>query len=123
VTLGVLDVLAHVEHTELATLVACIAHITGAWACDVRLDHHKQRAWLAERGLELAPVPDAATFSWPGRGSPAAWRDASGPHGVVTFGVPSGAIWDPADPRQAPAAGFSPKRPLSSRRRAAPRAP
>src|SRR4051812_33585809 len=83
----------------------------------------RQSRRCAERGLELVPVADATTFSWPGRGSPAAWRDASGPHGVVTFGVPSGAIWDPGAPRQAPAAGFSLKGPLSSRRRAAPRAP
>jgi hypothetical protein len=64
------------EHTELATLAACIVHITGASASDVTLDHDEQRAWLAERGLGLGlvPVADAATFSWPGRGSPTARR-------------------------------------------------
>jgi hypothetical protein len=44
------------------------------------------------------PVADAATFNWPGpwiARRPA--RDGSGPRAVVMFGVPSGAIWDPAD--------------------------
>ncbi len=53
---------------------------------------------LAERGLGLVPVADAASFSWPGpwiARRPA--RDGSGPRAVVMFGVPSGAIWDPAD--------------------------
>ena len=42
--------------------------------------------------------PDAAAFSWAGpwiARRPA--RDGSGPRAVVMFGVPSGAIWDPAD--------------------------
>jgi len=86
------------EHTERSTLAACVAHIAGASASDVPLDHDEQRAWLAERGLGLVPVADAATFSWAGP-----WiarrsaRDGSGPRAVVMFGVPSGAIWDPAD--------------------------
>jgi hypothetical protein len=86
------------EHTERSTLAACIAHIAGASASDVPLDHDEQRAWLAERGLGLVPVADAATFSWAGpwiARRPA--RDGSGPRAVVMFGVPSGAIWDPAD--------------------------
>jgi hypothetical protein len=43
-------------------------------------------------------MADAASFSWPGpwiARRPA--RDGSGPRSVVMFGVPSGAIWDPAD--------------------------
>ena len=84
-------------HTERSTLAACIAHVT-AGASDVPLDQEEQRAWLGERGLGLVPVADAATFSWPGpwiARRPA--RDGSGPRAAVMFGVPSGAIWDPAD--------------------------
>jgi hypothetical protein len=86
------------DYTERSTLAACIAQVAGAAAADVPLDEDEQRAWLAERGLGLVPVADAANFSWPGP-----WiarrraRDASGPRAVVMFGVPSGAIWDPAD--------------------------
>jgi hypothetical protein len=86
------------DHTERATLAACIAHVAGASASDVPLDPEQQRAWLGERGLGLVPVQDAATFSWAGpwiARRPA--RDGSGPRAVVMFGVPSGAIWDPAD--------------------------
>jgi|tagenome__1003787_1003787.scaffolds.fasta_scaffold20979928_5 hypothetical protein len=85
-------------HTERSTLAACVAHVSGATASDVPLDADEQRAWLAERGLGLVPVSDAATFSWAGPWialRPA--RDGSGPRAVVMFGVPSGAIWDPAD--------------------------
>ncbi|HEY7622038.1 MAG TPA: MOSC domain-containing protein [Solirubrobacteraceae bacterium] len=85
-------------HTERSTLAACVAHVAGAPASDVPLDPEEQRAWLAERGLGLVPVQDAATFSWAGpwiARRPA--RDGSGPRAVVMFGVPSGAIWDPAD--------------------------
>ena len=86
------------DHTGRSTLAACIAHIAGASASDVPLDADEQRAWLAERGLGLVPVADAATFSWAGpwiARRPA--RDGSGTRAVVMFGVPSGAIWDPAD--------------------------
>lgn len=86
------------DHTERSTVAACIAHVTGAPAGEVPLDPEQQRAWLAERGLGLVPVKDAATFSWAGpwiARRPA--RDGMGPRAVVMFGVPSGAIWDPAD--------------------------
>jgi hypothetical protein len=86
------------DHTERSIFAACIAHVAGATASDVPLDPEEQRAWLGERGLGLVPVQDAATFSWPGpwiARRPA--RDGGGPRAVVMFGVPSGAIWDPAD--------------------------
>src|SRR3954469_15865650 len=85
------------DHTERSTLAACIAQIVGAAASDVPLEGEEQRAWLSERGLGLVPVDDAAVFSWAGP-----WiarrlaRDGGGPRAVVMFGVPSGAIWDPA---------------------------
>jgi hypothetical protein len=85
-------------HSERSTLAACIAHVAGAPAGDVPLDAEEQRAWLGERGLGLVPVRDAATFSWAGpwiARRPA--RNGEGPRAVVMFGVPSGAIWDPAD--------------------------
>ena len=86
------------DQTERSTLAACIAHVAGAAAGDVPLDTDEQRAWLAERGLGLVPVADAASFSWAGpwiARRPA--RDGSGPRAVVMFGVPSGPIWDPAN--------------------------
>jgi hypothetical protein len=79
------------------TLAACIAQIAGGAAGEVPLDPAEQRAWLAERGLGLVPVADAAGFSWAGpwiARRPA--RDGGGPRAVVMFGVPSGVIWDPA---------------------------
>ena len=85
-------------HTERSTLAACIAHVAGAPAGEVPLDPEEQRAWLAERGLGIVPIRDAASFSWAGpwiARRPA--RDGGGPRAVVMFGVPSGAIWDPAD--------------------------
>jgi MOSC domain-containing protein len=86
------------EDAERATFAACIAHVAGAASAEVPLDREEQRAWLAERGLGVVPVHDAATFSWAGpwiAHRPA--RDGSGPRAVVMFGVPSGALWDPAD--------------------------
>jgi MOSC domain-containing protein len=84
-------------HTEASTLAACVAQIAGAAAADVPLDADDQRAWLAERGLGLVPVADAAGFSWAGpwiARRPA--REGGLPRAVVMFGVPSGPIWDPA---------------------------
>ena len=53
--------------------------------------------WLGSLGIGLAPIADAATFSWPG---PWIARMQSEPTGdrrfVVMFGVPSGVVWDPA---------------------------
>src|SRR3954469_19227561 len=89
------------DHTERSTLAACIAQIVGAAASDVPLEGEEQRAWLSERGLGLVPVDDAAVFSWAGpwiARRPA--RDGGGPRAVVMFGVPSGAIWDPAGTAQ-----------------------
>jgi hypothetical protein len=86
------------HHSERSTLAACIAQIVAVPAADIPLDDVEQRAWLAERGLGLVPVADAASFGWPG-----SWiarrpaRDGGGPRAVVMFGVPSGPIWDPAD--------------------------
>ncbi|MHB1838072.1 MAG: MOSC domain-containing protein [Solirubrobacteraceae bacterium] len=53
------------------------------------------RQWLAERGLGLVAVADAAAFAWAGP-----WiaqvidEDGSDRH-VVMFGIPSGVIFDP----------------------------
>jgi hypothetical protein len=76
---------------------ACIAHITGVPAGEVPIDPDEQRPWLAERGLGLVPVADAASFSWAGPWiARRAATDGSGPRAVVMFGIPSGAIWEPA---------------------------
>ena len=85
-------------HTERSTLAACIAQIAGAPAGEVPLDDVELRGWLGERGMGLVPIAEAAAFSWAGpwiARRPA--RDGSGPRAVVMFGVPSGAIWDPAE--------------------------
>ena len=85
-------------HTDRSTLAACIATVVGVPTVEVPLDGDEQRAWLAGRGLGLVPVAEAATFGWAGPWiaiRPA--RDGSGPRAVVMFGVPSGAIFDPAD--------------------------
>lgn len=90
-----------------ASLVFCIAQIAGVFAADVPLDPVEQRAWLAERGLGLVPLDDAATFEWPGEWialRPA--RDGGGPRSVVMFGVPPGAIWDPGDTTDEIVGGF-----------------
>jgi MOSC domain-containing protein len=94
-------------HTERSTLAACIAQIAGAPAGEVPLEDDEQRAWLSERGLGLVPVADAKTFSWAGpwiARRPA--RDGGGPRAVVMFGVPSGAIWDPAETSEEILDGF-----------------
>lgn len=83
---------------DRTTLAACIAHLAGAEPGAVPRDDDEQRAWLAERGLGLVPVADPATFAWAGPWI--AWRLRRGDRGsraaAVMFGVPSGAIWDPA---------------------------
>jgi len=85
------------RHTESSTLAACVAQIVGAATAEVPLDSGELRAWLAERGLGLVPVADAADFSWAGPwiARRPGW-DGGGPRAVVMFGVPSGPIWDPA---------------------------
>lgn len=95
------------EHTERSTLAACLAHLLAPAVTDVPLDAGEQRAWLAERGLGLVPVADAADFSWAGP-----WiaqrpeRAGGGPCAVVMFGVPSGPIWDPAGTTDEVLGGF-----------------
>jgi MOSC domain-containing protein YiiM len=85
------------RHTERSTLAACIAQIVAVPAVDVPLDDAELRAWLAERGLGLVPVADPSTFAWPGSWIARRPERAGGePRAVVMFGVPSGAIWDPA---------------------------
>ncbi|MDX6726614.1 MAG: hypothetical protein QOK49_1419 [Baekduia sp.] len=84
-------------HTERSTMAACIAQIVGVTAVDVPLHADEQRAWLAERGLGLASVADAATFAWAGSWIARRPEHRSGElRAVVMFGVPSGPIWDPA---------------------------
>lgn len=94
-------------HTERSTRAACVAQVLGVMAVDVPLDDEEQRAFLAERGVGLVPVADPGAFAWPG-----SWialrpqRESGEPRAVVMFGVPSGAIWDPADTTDAVLAGW-----------------
>jgi MOSC domain-containing protein YiiM len=84
-------------HTERSTFAACVAHVVGAQASAVPLDGDDQRAFLAERGLGLVPVADAAAFAWAGPWIARRPHAGTGePRAVVMFGVPSGPIWDPA---------------------------
>ncbi len=73
------------------TLAACVASIAGAAAVDVPLEEEERRAWLAQRGLGLVPIAAPQEFSWAGP-----WIAIRGGEAVVMFGVPSGAIFDPA---------------------------
>lgn len=85
-------------HTERSTMAACVATVTGVPTSEVPLGREDLGAWLAQRGMGMVPVREAATFAWAGpwiARRPA--RDGSGPRAVVMFGVPSGPIWDPAE--------------------------
>lgn len=83
--------------TARSVFSACVANILGVAAEDVPWDEDERRAWLAERGLGLVPVADAASFSWAGPWIARRPSIEDGePRAVVMFGVPSGPIWDPA---------------------------
>jgi hypothetical protein len=53
-------------HTESSTMAACVAQVVGVAASEVPLEVELLRPWLAERGLGLVPVADAASFGWAG---------------------------------------------------------
>ena len=61
--------------------------------------------WLGSLGLGLVPIADPQSFSWPGP-----WigrlqtEHRTDLRSVVMFGVPSGVVWDPADPAAPPGA-------------------
>lgn len=59
--------------------------------------------WLGSLGLAVAPIREPASFSWPG---PWIARLQAAPseelRSVVMYGVPSGIVWDPADPDAIP---------------------
>lgn len=97
------------EHTERSTLAASVASIVGVPAGDVPLDDDELRAWLAGRGLGLVPIAAAGDFAWAGPWI--AWRprsDGRGRAAVVMFGVPSGAVFDPAGTTDEVLAGLLP---------------
>ena len=54
------------RHTERSTFASCIATVTGVPAVEVPLDPEELRAYLAQRGMGLVPVDDAASFAWAG---------------------------------------------------------
>ncbi len=95
------------DHNERSTLAACVATVIGVPTAEVPLGSEELRAWLAGRGLGLVPIGDPAGFAWAGPWialRPAA--DGSGPRAAVMFGIPSGAIWDPATTTGEVLAGF-----------------
>jgi MOSC domain-containing protein YiiM len=59
--------------------------------------------WLGSLGLGLAPIANPQSFSWPGPWI-ARFRSEAGSElrSVVMYGVPSGVVWDPADPAATP---------------------
>ncbi len=94
-------------HTERSTLAACVATVIGVPTADAPLGDDDLRIWLAGRGMGLVPIEEPARFAWAGPWiamRPAA--DGSGPRAAVMFGVPSGAIWDPAGTSDEVLAGF-----------------
>ena len=95
------------SHTERSTFASCIATVIGVPAADVPLERADVGIFLAQRGMGLVPIDDAAGFAWAGPWvalRPAA--DGSGPRAVVMFGVPSGPIWDPAGTTDEVLGGF-----------------
>lgn len=89
-------------HTERSTMAACVATVLGVPTSEVPLGEEELGAWLAQRGMGMVPVRDAAQFAWLGP-----WiarreaLDGAGPRAAVMFGVPSGPIWDPAGTTEA----------------------
>ena len=49
-----------------ATFVVVLARMLGVAPQEVPQEAGERRAWLAQRGLGLVPVADAAGFSWAG---------------------------------------------------------
>jgi hypothetical protein len=47
--------------------------------------------WLGGLGIGLVRIADPGSFTWPGP-----WIGRAGDRFVVMYGVPSGAVWDPA---------------------------
>jgi MOSC domain-containing protein YiiM len=88
---------AGLVQTERSTFAACIGAMLGVATSEVPLEREDLRAWLAQRGLGLVPVDDAASFAWAGPWIARRRQRATGaPRAVVMFGVPPGPIWDPA---------------------------
>jgi hypothetical protein len=52
--------------------------------------------WLGGLGLGLAPLADAASFSWPGPWIARLRTPTGDLWSVVMYGVPSGVVWDPS---------------------------
>ncbi len=94
------------SHTERSTLAACVATAIGVSTAEAPLGHEELRAWLAGHGLGLVPIADPAGFAWAGPWIARPAADGSGPRAVVMFGVPSGAIWDPAGTSDEVVGGF-----------------
>ena len=81
----------------MSSLRECVAHVLGTEAADVPDEEPALRDWLAQRGLGLVPVADAASFSWPGPFLARGEREWS-----VLFGVPPGPLLGALDgPAQA----------------------
>ncbi len=83
-----------VTDTEAGSLYACVAYVLGVEPQEVpREGEVRLRQWLAGRNLGLVPVASPEGFEWPGRFL--GRRRGSGTW-VVFFGVPPGAVFDPA---------------------------
>lgn len=89
------------RRSEAATFAACVATILELPLAAVPRQGPATgweiSRWLGGMGLGLAPVADAASFSWAGP-----WlarvqsADGTERRSVVMYGVPSGVAWDPS---------------------------
>ena len=77
-----------------ATFVVVLARMLGVAPQEVPQEAGERRAWLAQRGLGLVPVADAAGFSWAGPWI-ALREGPGGGTAALMFGVPSGELFAP----------------------------
>jgi MOSC domain-containing protein YiiM len=90
------------------SVAACLASILEIDVAEVPVPEAEHpepltvwRNWLAQRGLGLVPISEAATFNWPGP-----WLallradDGDGHIGAVAFGAPPGVAWSPLGGRE-----------------------
>ena len=83
-----------VGHQEADSLAFCVAHVVGVDRSTVPGDGGVGlRQWLAGRNLGLVPVASPEGFEWPGR---FLGRRRGSSTWAVFFGVPPGAVFDPA---------------------------
>jgi MOSC domain-containing protein YiiM len=77
------------------SVAACLAAILEVDASEIPAGGRTAwRVWLAERGLGLVELADAAAFNWPGPWIALLSGD-DGPLAALAFGSPPGIVWRP----------------------------